>query len=181
MGTNGDHCNVVTSHHCNVVTLQWSPFLKIFYWQLPRALLVKPPLQNLKALDLLSQNDWFTHTIHTFIMAMQGELKCTTELYTVYYIISKRVFIVICTVKKHVPLCNEILPVLSTEGLRVEVWTVCAGGGWGLWGWRQLSCGLCSGRCSAERTVESWWSSLQSLQLFAGVCSPKQNCCHTRL
>lgn len=26
----------------------------------------------------------------------------------------------------------------------------------GLWRWRLLSCGLCGGKCSAQRAVESW-------------------------
>ena len=40
--------------------------------------------------------------------------------------------------------------------LSVEVWTVCAGDGWSLWWWRQLSC-----------SVEFWWSFPQSLPLSA--------------
>ena len=34
-------------------------------------------------------------------------------------------------------------------------------------------------RCSAEKAVESWWSSLQPLTLSAGVCGPQQKCCRT--
>ena len=42
--------------------------------------------------------------------------------------------------------------------------------GWVPWGWRQLTCGLCGRRYSAERAVESWWSSREdvfnTLQVF---------------
>ena len=56
-----------------------------------------------------------------------------------------------------------------TSSLRVGVQTACVGGGWGPWGWRQLSCGLCSGRCSAERAVVSF---RLTSPLSAGVYGP---------